>query len=168
MVDVNSGPGDDDAPGAPLAQLRRRYDELRADYESLLGRLRELESAAVQPEPARAPVAPRYGLVEGLLAPLEQLQAEYHEALASLQGLVDGLGTMLGARLKGQRLGEPVRPSFVDEQAVQVDVRGRGAPMLLAFRDRLAALPGVAAVNIHAADQERATLIVELQSPSVP
>lgn len=159
------GPGEG-APDGPLVQLRRRYDELRADYESLLTRLRDLESGA----PIAAPAAPalRFGLLESLLAPLEQLRQEYIETLASLEDVVGGLETVVSRGLKGQRGAPsasppPTTPETVESaRLVRLEVRGRNAGELLAFRERLAALPGVRAVTIHAVDQERATLVVEL------
>ena len=45
---------------------------------------------------------------------------------------------------------------------IEVNARGRDPGTLLAFRDELAALAGVARVSIHAIDSNSAVLIVEL------
>jgi hypothetical protein len=154
---VNDEPTEGDvAAEAALRQLRRRYDDLRADYEALLRRIAELEERAAGAEEA-VPATPSFGIFEQLLAPLVSLRDEYLDALEGLQRLVGGIDDLLPGRLKAQR------PSAgVSSSRIQVDVRGRGPRELLEFRERIAALEGVAAVSIHAIDPERAVLVVEL------
>ncbi|MGD9932192.1 MAG: hypothetical protein AB7T37_00595 [Dehalococcoidia bacterium] len=147
-----------------LEQLRRRYEELRADYAALLGRLEDLESLD-EPAPAPAPppsAAMLFGLREQVVAPLLALRNEYADAQATLEQLVDGLDALTTRGLKGQRAAEPeLAPT-----SVEVRVRGRSPGQLLGFRDRLGQLEGVTRVNIHAVDPEQAVLIVELEGSS--
>jgi hypothetical protein len=46
---------------------------------------------------------------------------------------------------------------------MQVDVKGSGFGALLDFQERLSSLSGVSRVSISAIDNERATLVVELE-----
>ena len=77
---------------AAVRQLRRRYDALRDDYESLLDRLAELEdrleaSGDVEPRtpsPRAGAPAPAGSLSEAIMAPLMQLRAEYLAAATSI------------------------------------------------------------------------------------
>lgn len=162
---------------AAVRQLRRRYELLRQDYERLLDRLTELEERleeASRPEESR-PV-PGSGLLEAIAAPLWKLRAEYLEAAAGIQAIVSGIEGIAGG-LKGQHAarpgatthatpaGRPAEDPGGQERArrVQVDVRGSGFGELLDFQERLSALEGVARVAISAIDNERATLVVELE-----
>jgi hypothetical protein len=157
---------------ATVRQLRRRYDLLRQDYERLLDRLGELEerlqaaSRGSSPAPGVAS-----GLAEAIAAPLLQLRQEYLAAAASIAQVVAGLEGLAGG-LKGQhgsRSTAEAAPPGGEERAeprsrrLQVDVRGSGFGELLDFQERLSTLPGVARVSINAIDNERATLIVELE-----
>lgn len=148
-------------------RLRRRYDDLRRDYVSLMQRLADLEERAVAP--SRAPVAaaaPSFGVRDAMLTPLLALRDEYADALTGLREVVSAID---GAteRIRGQRARPqhaPAEPAPPAEQQVQVDVRGRSPGEMLAFREQLAGLAGVRAVHVHAMDRERTTLIVELGS----
>jgi hypothetical protein len=156
------GEGGESASEAALRQLRRRYDELRADYEALLTRLSDLEERsaaeeAAPPEPGQR----QQRVLETLLAPLEALQREYVDALENLQRLVSGIDDLLPRGMKGQRPASPPPPTG-GPRLVQIDARGRGAADLLDFRERLAAMEGVVSVSIHAIDAERVVLVVEL------
>lgn len=169
-----------------VRQLRRRYDTLRRDYEQLIERLGELE-ARLNGRPPERPTAsptpeqpaPTGGQAEGsseiaenLVAPLLRLRDEYVAAIGGIQTIVSGLESLAAGALKGQhgpgaapaatpalRETQPQRP-----REMRVDVRGRGFGELLDFQERLSELPGVARVSINAIDNERATLVVELES----
>lgn len=181
---------------AAVRQLRRRYDILRQDYESLIDRLMELEervaedairrdaeatentgTAAAVPVPAE-PLT----VAESLLAPILRLRDEYLLASTGIQGIISGLDNLASAAFSRQRprptapvaseddtsgapqaAPAPLRP--LEAVPFQVDVRGDGFGELLDFQERLAHLPGVARVSISAIDNERATLVVELDDP---
>lgn len=171
---------------AAVRQLRRRYDSLRSDYENLLDRLGELEdrlkSASTEAPrtataTATAPIS--QGIAEALAAPLLRLRDDYLAALNGIQGLVSGLEG-LAAGFKGQHTAAGTRPAPEPQQApatetasqpagsrqvhkMQVDVKGSGFGELLDFQERLSQLPGVSRVSINAIDNERATLVVELE-----
>lgn len=164
---------------ASVRQLRRRYDLLRQDYERLLDRLGELEDRLDDAASATPAVGGIPGLVEALAAPLWRLRDDYLGAVATIQHLVTGLeglatgfkgqhsasGTQVDPEPAGQPSDEP--PADSDEprvHKVQVDVKGSGFGDLLDFQERLSGLGGVARVSINAIDNERATLIVELDS----
>ncbi len=158
---------------ATVRQLRRRYDLLRQDYERLLDRLAELEDRLAEATRAQAGSAPSSvagALSEAIAAPLLQLRQEYLAAAASIAQVVAGLEGLAGG-LKGQKSARPpAEPAPGGETSpeprghrVQVDVRGKGFGELLDFQERLANLQGVARVSINAIDNERATLIVELE-----
>ncbi|MCA9832121.1 MAG: hypothetical protein R3B97_14150 [Dehalococcoidia bacterium] len=153
-----------DPESMALGQLRRRYDELRADYEALLARLEDLESLdetgpAEPVEPGSMPASLLFGLREQVVAPLLALRDEYADAQATLEQLINGLDVLTTRGLKGQRSAEPE----LEPASLEVRVRGRSPGQLLGFRERLAGMEGVARVNIHAVDPERAVLIVELE-----
>ena len=172
----NDRPGDDDflydrlqeatSGDAAVRQLRRRYNTLREDYERLLDRLGELEERVAPAPPAAS------SLADSIYAPLARLRDEYVAALASMQGIVSGLDSLSHGAFKGQRGATPeprpvetasgAPPDVPNARTVQVDVKGRGFGALLEFQEHLSSLPGVARVAIHAIDNERASLIVEL------
>ncbi len=178
----NDRPGDDDflydrlqqatSGDGAVRQLRRRYDTLREDYERLLDRLGELEERVAPAAPVAAPPPTASSLSESMYAPLVRLRDEYVAALASMQGIVTGLDSLSHGAFKGQRRATPeppppeapagAQPEARNARTVQVDVKGRGFGALLQFQEHLASLPGVARVAIHAIDNERASLIVEL------
>jgi hypothetical protein len=147
-------------------RLRRRYDDLRRDYVSLMQRLSDLEERSV----AVAPSRPSFGVLESMLAPLVALRDEYLEAVTGLHDVVAAIDGATN-RMKTQRSAPAARaeattePSTAEKE-VQVDVRGRSAGELLAFREQILGLAGVRAVHIHAIDPERTTLIVELGTHS--
>jgi hypothetical protein len=149
--------GPETAAESALRQLRRRYDDLRLDYESLLARLAEAEERAASPGATSEAV--RFGVLEQMLAPLAALRDEYVEALGGLDRVVSGIEEILPRGMKGQR---PAPAGAAPDGRIEVDVRGSSAAGLLAFRDRIAALEGIAGVSIHAIDPERAVLVVEL------
>ncbi|MEX0783651.1 MAG: hypothetical protein WD557_13485 [Dehalococcoidia bacterium] len=172
-----------------MRQLRRRYDSLRHDYESLLDRLADIEQrielsdaveddaprpGAVRAEPGPVlPTAPPAGrLTESLLAPLVQLREEYLAAATSIQVIVGGLESLAAGAMKGQKAAHPApeeRPAPVREphpqrpRSIQVDVKGEGFGNLLDFQEKLSAIEGVSRVSINAIDNDRATLLVELE-----
>lgn len=169
---------------AAVRQLRRRYDLLREDYERLLDRLGELEDrlneaadSAAQPP---APITPFAStLADAIAAPLIRLRDDYLAAVASIQSVVTGLEG-LASGFKGQHTsagkatGEAAAPTTAPERTanharpakIHLDVKGSGFGELLDFQERLSQLGGVARVSINAIDNERATLVVELDAPS--
>jgi hypothetical protein len=168
---------------AAVRQLRRRYDLLRHDYEQLLDRLGELEDRLTEaatharPEVPSTPVA--QSIAEAIASPLLRLRDDYQSAVAGIQGVVSGLET-LAAGFKGQHsvAGTPAAapapapdaeaPEVPDVpiQKMQIDVRGSGFGELLDFQERLSHLAGVSRVSISAIDNDRATLVVELERPT--
>lgn len=185
MVDTDNEPEDviferlQEAASGDIAvrQLRRRYELLRQDYERLLDRLTELEERLAEAQRREeATPTPGAGLMEAIAAPLWKLRSEYLEAAAGIQAIVAGIERLAGG-LKGQHAARPESSSPAAERVgtageaegperarrVQVDVRGSGFGELLDFQERLSALEGVARVAISAIDNERATLVVELE-----
>ena len=188
MSDEGQGPEDfllerlnEAATGdAAVRQLRRRYDILRHDYEELLDRLGELEDR-LNKERASASAASAAPLSEtiarALAEPLLKLRDDYLAAVSGIQSVVTGLEG-LASGFKGQHsaagaVPPPVRePAASDSPAtpapdtrvhkMQVDVKGSGFGELLDFQERLSHLPGVSRVSISAIDNDRATLVVEL------
>lgn len=161
---------------AAVRQLRRRYDLLRTDYERLLDRLGELEErldqAAAPADPPPAPTAATFagGLADALAAPLMRLREDYLAAVSSIQSVVSGLEG-LASGLKGQHGARGERAAVasllnahgpVRGDKVYLDVHGTGFGELLDFQDRLTRIEGVVRVSINAIDNERATLVVEL------
>ncbi len=156
-----------------VRQLRRRYDNLRQDYERLLDRLAELEDRLNEAAAAPAALSPQLpGLADAIAAPLLKLRDDYLAALAGIQAVVTGLEG-LASGFKGQHsaAGEPApappresAPTDAPVHKVQVDVKGSGFGDLLDFQERLSSLGGVARVSINAIDNERATLVVELDN----
>ena len=176
-----------------VRQLRRRYDILRQDYEALIDRLVELEeriaddairreaetveATSAAPAPPH-PVEPMT-VAESLLAPLLRLRDEYLIASTGIQGIISGLDSLASSAFHRRFTGNSgdaetapgaaasPRPAAAngDPPPFQVDVRGQGFGELLDFQERLAHLPGVARVSISAIDNERATLVVELDEP---
>ncbi len=173
-----------------MRQLRRRYDSLRHDYELLLDRLADIEQrmelsetleeelrrqpAPPEGPPGRPPAAPSAGrLTDSLLAPLLQLRDEYLQAASSIQVIVGGLEGLAAGAMKGQKPAHPApeeRPAPRREEppqrprSVQVDVKGEGFGNLLDFQEKLSQVPGVERVSINAIDNDRATLVVELEA----
>lgn len=169
---------------AAVRQLRRRYDILRGDYEQLLGRLGELEerlneaAEAAKPVPPVSPVS--QSIAEAIAAPLLRLREDYLAAVAGIQTVVSGLEG-LATGFKGQHAvamtPPPQQPASPDSNPpgpgsssrphkTQVEVKGSGFGELLDFQERLTQVPGVSRVSISAIDNERATLVVELDRPS--
>ena len=170
---------------AAVRQLRRRYDLLRSDYERLLDRLGELEDrlneAAAQPRP----IALSDAIAQALAEPLLRLRDDYLSAVTGIQAVVTGLEG-LATGFKGQHAARPAQaptgpsePSADADAAapepgvaggaaihkMQIDVKGSGFGELLDFQERLSQIPGVSRVSISAIDNERATLVVELDRP---
>jgi len=165
---------------AAIRALRRRYDMLRNDYEGLLDRLGELEERLVDSPPPttafeQAPAGVSTSIAEAITAPLLRLRDEYLAAAGSIQTVVGGLEG-LAAGFKGQHRSAPVPPPPVAPDAAdpardieprtrktQIEVKGSGFGELLDFQERLSQVPGVSRVSISAIDNERATLVVELE-----
>jgi hypothetical protein len=156
-----------------VRQLRRRYDLLRHDYESLLDRLGELEDRLNDAASAPAPAAHSTiaeSIAEAISAPLLRLRDDYLAAMAGIQGVVSGLEG-LASGFKGQHSarGTTATPPSEDRpervEKVHVDVQGSGFGELLDFQERLSQVSGVSRVTISAIDNERATLVVELEHP---
>lgn len=194
---TTEGPGAEDlllerlkqsaAGDAAVRQMRRRYDLLRRDYESLIDRLGELEDRlAAEPVPAAALPPPSAVRVtaeqagttvqECLVGPLLRLRDEYVAAASGIQSIVSGLDGLAAAAFKGQRPAtaglEPAaatteRPHLRGTR-FQVEAKGSDFGALLDFQERLSDIPGVARVSINAIDNERATLLVELEPPTAP
>lgn len=149
-----------------LRQLRLRYDRLRADYESLLDRLGELEQRIhTASAPAESPVRGRLSQV--LAEPLLELRLEYVEAAQSIEGIVRGLNDLVSRGMKGQhpargddRPEPPATAPIASE--IQIAVEGGNFGDLLDFQQQLSQLDRVAQVSIRSLDQDRATLMVEL------
>ncbi|MCK6565251.1 MAG: hypothetical protein HUU14_01370 [Dehalococcoidia bacterium] len=175
-----------------VRQLRRRYDLLRHDYELLIDRLGELEdrltpadapSPAPPPQPQSPPApapaaageASEGSVRESMVAPLLRLRDDYLAAAGGIQAIIAGLDSLAAAAFKGQHpapaagpaQAAPERP-HLKATRVQVEVKGSGFGDLLDFQEKLAALPGIARVSINAIDNERASLIVELESARTP
>lgn len=171
---------------AAVRQLRRRYDLLRHDYEQLLDRLGELEdrlNEANQPGRPAASAPLSEAIAQALAEPLLRLRDDYLAAVSGIQSVVTGLEG-LASGFKGQHTArssntaeaaEPAEPSHGTETVsadagpgetrvhrMQVDVKGSGFGELLDFQERLTRLPGVSRVSISAIDNDRATLVVEL------
>jgi hypothetical protein len=161
---------------AAVRQLRRRYDILRQDYERLLDRLGELEDRLNDSQqsarpPAGSPLSE--SIAQALAEPLLRLRDDYLAAVAGIQSVVTGLEG-LASGFKGQHSASgttavPPRPQAAPEAETEgrvhrmhVDVKGSGFGELLDFQERLSHLPGVSRVSISAIDNERATLVVEL------
>ena len=183
---------------AALRQLRRRYDDLRRDYESLIDRLGEIEERLVD-QPSQSDVAairtetpagtaPTL-IDEALTDPLLRLRDEYLAAGARIQDIITGLERLAADALKGQHAGattpaegatseqEPEQPSSPPRRdspeeprprKVNVEVHGKGFGELLDFQEKLSSVPGVSRVSINAIDAERATLVVELHREPAP
>lgn len=156
----------DSASADPSAkQFRRRYDDLREDYEQLLDRVTFVESKLSQAPSEPANTAET--LSEAITAPIRNLRDEYRLALDDLQEIVHGLDRLANGVLKGQRspAGETPPPVTVEAdpdtgvRTVRLEVKGGD---MLAFQERLAVMPGVRKASISAIDAERATLVVEL------
>lgn len=188
MSDQGNGPEDfllerlnEAASGdAAVRALRRRYDMLRNDYEGLLDRLGELEERLADSRPSmtgveQAPAGVSTSIAEAITAPLLRLRDEYLAAAGSIQTVVGGLEG-LAAGFKGQHKPAPVPPPPVASDAgepapdseprtrkTQIEVKGSGFGELLDFQERLSQVPGVSRVSISAIDNERATLVVELE-----
>ena len=160
---------------AAVRQLRRRYDLLRNDYEQLIDRLGELEDRlndAAKPPPVTSAVAE--AIADAITAPLMRLREDYLAAVAGIQSVVSGLEG-LAHGFKGQhaaRSGAGSATPTADApaeheppriQKLNVDVKGSGFGALLDFQERLSSIPGVSRVSISAIDNERATLVVELE-----
>jgi hypothetical protein len=86
--------------------------------------------------------------------------------------IVGGLESLAAGAMKGQKQARPApedRPPPAREEAparprsVQIDVKGEGFGNLLDFQEKLATLEGVSRVSINAIDNDRATLVVELE-----
>ena len=181
---------------AAVRQLRRRYDLLRNDYELLIDRLGELEDrlAAAPPSPeqstplrlpASAPQAEAEpkpepagpAMRQDLIAPLLRLRDEYLAAVSGIQEIASGLDRVTAAAFKGQHRSTPApldeddfhaeRP-HLKQPRVEVGVKGSSFGQLLDFQEQLSAVPGVARVSINAIDNERANLVVELETGPNP
>ncbi len=162
-----------------MRQLRRRYEDLRHDYEQLIGRLAELEARLSEEERTAPTLPPGAGpslptaseapeLGDVIAGPLFRLRDQYLATVTNLQTLVAGLESLAAGAFKGQHVGSPEAESSPPVRAPQrpremrVDVKGKDFGELLDFQERLSALEGVARVSINAIDNERATLVVEL------
>jgi hypothetical protein len=147
-------------------QFRRRYDDLREDYELLLDRVAFVESRLSRSPSEPASVGET--LTEAMTTPIRNLRDEYRVALRDLEEIVRGLDRLANGVLKGQRPpdGKPAPPVSVetDEESgvrtVRLEVKGGD---MLAFQEQLAAMPGVRKASISAIDAERASLMVELE-----
>jgi hypothetical protein len=141
-----------------VRQLRQRYEDLRRDYETLLGRLADLEGRLSSEAPPRPPT-----LSEQLMAPLLRLRDEYVQALEDLRTVVTALEGIAAGTLKGQHAAAASGESSLKPRRVAVETSGSGFGSLLDFQERLSALDGVVRVTISTIDQQRATFIVELR-----
>lgn len=167
------------AEDAQLHQLRRRYDDLRQDYERLLSRLEVIEEqltdtpeAESDPAPAPPPVT---SLDQILSEPLLRLRDEYTAAAARIQGIIAGLERLASGAMKAQRSSaapadaETKQPAATDEprpRKLAMEVKGTGFGELLDFQEKLSAIPGVSRVSIVAIEEGRANLVVELHRDS--
>ena len=185
MSDQGQGPEDfllerlnEAASGdAAVRQLRRRYDLLRHDYEQLLDRLGDLEdklTAAAETARALPPSPVAESIASAIAAPLIRLRDEYLSAVSGIQSVVSGLEG-LASGFKGQHpatggapRGVPAPPpsAHPHTQRLNLDVKGSGFGELLDFQERLSQMGGVSRVSISAIDNERATLVVELEHPA--
>lgn len=136
-----------------LHQLRRRYDELRQDYETLVKRLSELEDdepgAAAEP-----PAAPgSRPLLEAMTAPLFALYQQYVNAARDAIAIAEGVGRLAGIA--------PAATSGPGRATVEAGAAGPGE--MLDFQEQLARLPAVSRVSLRPGDGGRATFVVELR-----
>ncbi len=148
-------------------QFRRRYDDLREDYELLLDRVALVEGQLREAPPEAAATGP--ALTEALTAPIRNLRHEYQIALSDLQVIVRGLDRLAHGVLKGQHetgsasSSPPVIVEADEEtglRTVRVELKGGD---ILAFQEQLSTMDGVRSASISAIDAESATLIVELE-----
>jgi hypothetical protein len=167
-----------------LRQLRRRYEALRRDYESLLDRVGDLEehqvlSARAKPQrggPSEPPTAGAGRVAEGLVSPLLGLRDEYLSAASGIQTIVESLDRLAAQAFRGTgtaapqatpavRAVEPVSPGPREEspRRIHLDVSGQGFGELLDFQERVSGIAGVARVSISAIESDRASLVVELE-----
>jgi hypothetical protein len=125
---------------------------------------------------------PRDELLQGLLAPVYRLRAEYREAIAAMErvaallGQIEGeLGT--GNRPQAPRPIEPIThpgtawaPAIVPQPprgpagATSPDPQSADFASLLEFQEQLSRLSGVTRVTVTHLTRESATLFVELDS----
>jgi hypothetical protein len=89
--------------------------------------------------------------------------------VTGLDGLAHGFKGQHAARAGAEPVPDPTpasEPAPAPEPRVQkmhVDVKGSGFGALLDFQERMSSIPGVSRVSISAIDNERATLVVELE-----
>jgi hypothetical protein len=153
---------DDAASGdAALRQLRRRYDALREDYETLLRRLAELESRISSPEDASnaASTPEQSELADVVSAPLLRLRDGYVRAAEEIAAIIAGLEALAAGEAKLEGSLTPRRP-----HTVQLDVEADDLGAILDMQERLSALPGIARVSVRTAEPGKALLLVELGS----
>lgn len=143
------------------------------------------------PVPA-APGQEPQTVAESVLAPVLRLRDEYLQAATGIQGIIAGLDNLAAAAFQASSLAQAAPPAPASPAAtpappaashsspvppqpfgvvsrgapITIDVNGDGFGELLDFQERLANLPGVAHVSISAIDNERATLVVELEPGS--
>jgi hypothetical protein len=92
-----------------LRQLRRRYDALRQDYESLLDRLSDIEARIADgPSPSAADAAPPVPssptlpeLEHAIRGPLLRLRDDYAAAVARIQRIIAGLEALAASAGNG-------------------------------------------------------------------
>ena len=144
---------------APLRQLRRRYEQLQMEYDSLASRLSGLESAA-----GVSALGSGSSLADVLREPLRRMLDEYTAARAQADAIIEGLRGLALIEGAPSAPSEPAAPSATGAGASRLSVRVGGNDMgaLLDFQERLSGLPGVARVSIETAASGASSLMVEL------
>jgi len=141
---------------AALRQLRRRYEQLQDEYDTLASRLTGLEAAAGVSGLA-TDVSP---LADVLREPLRRMLGDYVAARAQADSIIDALRAVAG-----ETPAAPVTPPASSDAVpsrVAVRVGGGDVGALLDFQERLSSLPGVARVSIETSEGGRSSLTVEL------
>ncbi|MFN8508338.1 MAG: hypothetical protein U0547_12355 [Dehalococcoidia bacterium] len=144
---------------AALRQLRRRYEQLQLEYDSLASRLSGLETAA-----GVSALGTGSSLADALREPLRRMLDEYTTARTQADAIIEGLRGLALADGVTSAAFEPVPQPVATAVASRVSVRVGGNDMgaLLDFQERLSGLPGVARVSIETAGAGASSLMVEL------
>ncbi|MCC6386149.1 MAG: hypothetical protein IT302_02065 [Dehalococcoidia bacterium] len=144
---------------AALRQLRRRYEQLQLEYDSLASRLSGLESAA-----GVSALGTGSSLAEALREPLRRMLDEYTIARAQADAIIEGLRGLALVESETSAAPEPAAQPVASSGTSRVSVRvgGNDLGALLDFQERLSDLPGVARVSIETAGSGASSLMVEL------
>lgn len=118
---------------------------------------------------------PPAGLFDALALPLVELRDQYASALTGIQAIVAGLESIAVRPAPGTAVERPTGRTGLSRASTALaqgagcrasfrsTCEGQGFGAILDFQERVMQLPGVARVSINAIDDERATLVVELE-----